>query len=446
MNAKVTPTNTVRLTQAGRLPQAKGATSATSVAALSPAQQCMSSAAASPGVRRRERLHVWEMPSMFHCSVLGTCLSLSELQSIARRARHGTLPGATAYEVHVHFVKALATCNSLSKLVDKALEKRYSLVARTLRRAQSERELEVLWKETLDHGDVAGAYWAAMSHPLATETLHWRLFGEVHMLSHLLGASRQSDLCRLHKLELTCTELDGQLGLVKQQQRAVRKQRDKFAQDLTDKQLEAERLARRLVLAEARVAAVRAVDGVGTLEAQVAELQAELDRSRERADLADARSAETCRWLEQARAAAAAASDRQQQLLEENEALEAELRENVRGVLEASEVASEAVEPQRLEGRRILYVGGRSHLVPYYRVIVERRGAEFLHHDGGLEASLDALTRGLSTVDAVVCPMDCVSHAACSKVKQACKRLGKQFIPLRSSGLSSFARGIQSVA
>jgi hypothetical protein len=78
-------------------------------------------------------------------------------------------------------------------------------------------------------------------------------------------------------------------------------------------------------------------------------------------------------------------------------------------------------------------------------VLVERRGARFLHHDGGLEESLDAVTRGLCSVDAVVCPIDCVSHAACSKVKKACKRLGKQFTVLRSSGLSSFARGIQSV-
>ncbi|HEU5075481.1 MAG TPA: hypothetical protein VFU02_14920, partial [Polyangiaceae bacterium] len=83
---------------------------------------------------------------MFHCSVLGTCLSLSELQAIARRARHRLPPGVCAYEVHVHFVKALATHNSLSKLVDKALEKRYASRARALLRAQNEQELEALWK------------------------------------------------------------------------------------------------------------------------------------------------------------------------------------------------------------------------------------------------------------------------------------------------------------
>jgi len=31
------------------------------------------------------------------------------------------------------------------------------------------------------------------------------------------------------------------------------------------------------------------------------------------------------------------------------------------------------------------------------------------------------------------------------KVKKACKRLNKQFVVLRSAGLSSFARGIRSV-
>jgi len=53
---------------------------------------------------------------------------------------------------------------------------------------------------------------------------------------------------------------------------------------------------------------------------------------------------------------------------------------------------------------------------------------------------MDAVTRALSTVDAVVCPVDCVSHATCLKVKRACKHLAKQFIILLRSGLSSFAR------
>jgi hypothetical protein len=42
----------------------------------------------------------------------------------------------------------------------------------------------------------------------------------------------------------------------------------------------------------------------------------------------------------------------------------------------------------------------------------------------------------------VFCPVDCVSHDACRRVKQHCRRQDKPFIPLRSSGLTAFAAGL----
>ncbi|HTU63009.1 MAG TPA: DUF2325 domain-containing protein [Polyangiales bacterium] len=92
-----------------------------------------------------------------------------------------------------------------------------------------------------------------------------------------------------------------------------------------------------------------------------------------------------------------------------------------------------------------MYVGGRTHLVPYYRALIEDRGGKFLHHDGGLEQSLEAVTRVLCNVDVVICPVDCVSHAACLLAKQACRNLAKPFVPLRSAGLSSLARAVQGM-
>ena len=45
--------------------------------------------------------------------------------------------------------------------------------------------------------------------------------------------------------------------------------------------------------------------------------------------------------------------------------------------------------------------------------------------------------------DMVFCPVDCVSHDACRRVKRHCQQQAKQFIPLCSSGLSAFATGLQ---
>jgi hypothetical protein len=49
----------------------------------------------------------------------------------------------------------------------------------------------------------------------------------------------------------------------------------------------------------------------------------------------------------------------------------------------------------------------------------------------------------LARGDIVLCPVDCVSHQACIKAKRFCKGTAKTFVPLRSSGLSSFISGLR---
>ena len=96
-----------------------------------------------------------------------------------------------------------------------------------------------------------------------------------------------------------------------------------------------------------------------------------------------------------------------------------------------------------LRGQRILYVGGRAALTPHLRTLVESSNGRFEHHDGGLEASRAGLNCSLAGADMVFCPIDCVSHDACLRVKRHCRQQAKRFIPLRSSGLSAFAAGLQ---
>lgn len=50
-------------------------------------------------------------------------------------------------------------------------------------------------------GEISGAYWAVLTHPLTNHALVQDAFGEVHMLSHLVGRSLRADLRRLAELE-----------------------------------------------------------------------------------------------------------------------------------------------------------------------------------------------------------------------------------------------------
>ncbi len=97
-------------------------------------------------------------------------------------------------------------------------------------------------------------------------------------------------------------------------------------------------------------------------------------------------------------------------------------------------------------GKMVLYVGGRSNMVPLYRQLVEERGGRFSHHDGGREDSRQQLPRLLSGADVVLCPVDCVSHDACKQVKRICKRYRKPFVMMRSSGVSALEKQLESVA
>ena len=97
----------------------------------------------------------------------------------------------------------------------------------------------------------------------------------------------------------------------------------------------------------------------------------------------------------------------------------------------------------RLDGVTLLYVGGRPHHVAHLRAIAEDAGADFLHHDGGIEHHLNLLAGLASQADLVVFPADCISHHAALAAKQLCRQTGKRFIPLRSASATSLLAALQ---
>ncbi|KPF46465.1 DUF2325 domain-containing protein [Rhizobium sp. G187] len=92
-----------------------------------------------------------------------------------------------------------------------------------------------------------------------------------------------------------------------------------------------------------------------------------------------------------------------------------------------------------------LYVGGRDCQVAHLRQIATNFGAELIHHDGGLREAVSRIDTVLPSVDCVFCPIDCISHDACLRVKSGCKKFGKTFIPLRNGSKSSLERALQSL-
>ena len=87
------------------------------------------------------------------------------------------------------------------KLLHKALDKRHRLVIGRFEKARTIDEVRALWRDAVKQGDIPGAYWAALTHAATNDALIREIFGEVHMLSHLVGAANRADIRRLGELE-----------------------------------------------------------------------------------------------------------------------------------------------------------------------------------------------------------------------------------------------------
>jgi hypothetical protein len=168
-------------------------------------------------IKRRKR--IWELSSAWHCTVIGTCLTLADLRSFARKLNVRTVPGYSVdYQLHGLFVKEAEHDNKPGKMLNKLLDKRHALSIRKVRAMKEEYELRDFWAKSLDDGDIPGPYWAVLSHPSNSEELGEQMFADVHMLSHLVGASNRANISKLQEVQEHIADLDQKFNRQKQHQ------------------------------------------------------------------------------------------------------------------------------------------------------------------------------------------------------------------------------------
>ena len=389
------------------------------------------------GAKQRHKL--WEIRPDLHCSILGTCLSYADLLKIGRKAGFVPSETATEYEVHNYFVHRAEEPDRLARLMHKALDGKYRAAVHASQQAQCAADLEEFWSDALAKGDIPGPYWALMTHPLTTEALLVRAFGEVHMLSHLTGAANRADVRRLRGTEAALADAKRRLSLQATEHRRQAAQHAGQVAGLERRLRAAEADSATRAAAEARLHEFESGAAHRALVRANASLTADLEGSRRACESAQA----GCRDLEQEvsklRQANREATAGLEALRSECSALEALVSADVDGEGKPTQEESPAID---LCGRRIAYVGGRASAVGHFRAVVENLNGRFSHHDGGVDDNIGRLGGVLSQADLVLCPVDCVSHGACLKAKTFCKQAAKPFVPLRTAGLSSLVRGL----
>ncbi|WP_374441989.1 DUF2325 domain-containing protein [Stella sp.] len=372
-------------------------------------------AEAQPAGRRR----IWQLSAMLHCSIIGTCLSTAELRQLLGKAGHAT-GGLGEHDLHREGVGAAGRHDGVARLINKALDRRHHLAVQQFGRVSGEAEVRRLWSEFVQRGEIPGAYWAALTHPDTGDGLIRQIFGEVHMLSHLVGAANRADVRRLAELEAELAQARDKL--VRQQDRL---REATVGRDARIRELQA--LAARAVADAAP--AIDPASELATLRRLVGDLGRRLGLEAARREQAEAASAEARRAQAVAAGALRAAATRERAMQAELDAVEARLAPATDPADPASAVA---------DARIFLYVGGRPEQVPRLRALAGRAGAELLHHDGGVEDRGGLLAGLVARADLVLFPVDCVSHASVEAVKRHCRQMGKPFRPLRGAGLAPF--------
>ncbi|NVM77766.1 polyhydroxyalkanoate synthesis regulator phasin [Duganella sp. SG902] len=382
--------------------------------------------AKAPEAQASRRRRLWELGHACHCPLIGVGFPLGVLRKLVDKVTNGKVV-ADDYEVHVGAVTECGTRNRLSEALQKELERRYAGVLLRFRNAKTTEQVAELWRAAVHNGDVAGAFWAGLTHPRCTAELEEQMCRDLHMVQHQAGACVRADL---NKFNATLEE-NKRLAhdLAKAQQRATVL--------MSEKSGDAERHAAQLMQLRAQLVGKDSM--IDSLKTELEQLRESIPGLESRARLAERLS----QMEERERAMRNQITELKLELARaaEQQAAPAPVQEEARQVVEHVMKM-----PLRLSERSVLCVGGRNGNVASYRELIEREGAQFAHHDGGLEDNANRLEASLAAADLVICQTGCISHSAYWRVKDYCKRNGKRCVFIDNPSISSLARGLEQAS
>ncbi len=388
-----------------------------------------------PAAPARARLRLAELDTNFLCSVIGTCLSTAALRKAM--AHFVVVQGASDLDIHHDAVMMASEAGPVARSLHKVLDLQHAAALQRFARASGVEALAALWAEAQQQGEIPSAYWALLTHRDATPELRKKAFGDVHMLSHLVGAANRADIRRLVALEKDNAELRERMDRHHLRTQELLASREDTIAALQRELAESRRTQVALEVGHLPAAEAEALRQEAEAAASLVALQT---ARRETAEQAAANAADAAARLREdlvrirAHAAALAgeldAAEQQLQALSQADTPEA-----------AGRLAEPTALARALQGRRVLYVGGRPSTAPSIRDLVQRHGGTFQRHDG-LEDRKGLLPAAVAGADLVVFPVDCVDHDAAGNLKRLCLRQGIGFLPLRSAGLGSFAAAL----
>ena len=393
-----------------------------------PSQKLQPAQAPTGSIRRR----LWELGSQCHGPIVGTCWDIYDLKRMVTKTLGKPLL-ADDYDVHCGTVSECASRNRLSEMLQRDLDYRHAMLIRQYRAAKKRDELALLWKETMEQGDAAGALWAALTHPQCDVVLQDIICRNLHMYQLHAVTHFQLDQAELRTLAAANTNLVQELA--RNQERSARCKSEKSA--------EINRLS--VQLADSRALLIQKDSCIALLNRELTDLQAEIPELKLNLQLKQKLEEMAVRQAE----LEALVIDLRKKPLAINMTLESPIPLTPSSDLTKvtlSQGDPRLPDPSLLQQKTVLCVGGRSGSVASYRDLIERVGGRFAHHDGGREDNANVLNTSLAAADLVICQTGCISHNAYWRVKDFCKRTGKRCVFVENPSTTALARSLENIA
>ena len=390
------------------------------------------------------RLRLWELSSGAHCPVIGVCISIDALRRVADKLLVGT-KALNDYQLHCEVIAHCKRRSPLAEALQKVLTQRYASALRSTATLKTSHALAAWWHEqsTASHANtdlhnLPSALWATLTHAQCDAMLSDKVLGEVHMIQHQVGVAQRCDQAQLERSTAELSSLKRELQTMQQR---LQQQASEHAALTARQQKELMQLGCEVVSGSTLLAAARA--DLKSLQVSTPQLKSRVELARENdrqknriIDLERALTLAKDQALIQAKDGAAALSSMAAQHAESLSEMTARI---------PSDTSAEA-DTQRASAlfndRAVLCVGGRPASVPLYRLIVEKTGGRFLHHDGGEQESQTRLDATLAAADLVICQTGCISHGAYWRVKDHCKRHSKPCVFVENPGSASLRRAL----
>ena len=397
-------------------------------ARLRAADACCAPPSSAQLASSKRRTKLAELNSHLHCSVIGTCLTTHELRKLVPKFTDLDRQHASDLEIHHAAVELVIAGGAGGKALHKALDERYAGAIRRFEQARDEEAVLALWNEALKNGDIPSAYWALMTHPFATMPVRQAAFGELHMLSHLVGAANRADIRRLVALEEENAALRDKVERQQNRLHEISTQRDAAIGQLSEQIVKLTAQASRQPSADTASLA----DEVKALQEKLAEADQRLALHTSRREAAEQRAL-------QEQGTAEALRESRDQALALLKVVQSECHALERATLDAlDQPDARRAGLAGVAGKRVVYVGGRPGSNAALKALVTSAGGELVVHDGGVEDRKGLLAAALPGADLVVFPVDCIDHDSMNMLKRVCGRHQVDYHPLRTASVASF--------